>query len=407
MKRFMKVMGILSIAVVLVAGFSYGQQVSKITNKAVPNLSFPMIATDIIQIFYQQVWVDSDLDTIVDDSEWILDYDIDNDGTNENTLPTPIPVSLVIIDSYDGSYNGNEDELFYWYTLGDDGCAMDINSETIIGTPDGVVDDYDRTSEDMETWLRSMAFWYDQPVEMLEANAYDPNLIWNVTYIDTTDGGGKNSWQADWYWTGDVDGDALPDAISPAKIYIDFIDWGNPLENIYPRVGRRFPVEVALYEKLETPMTAYKMACLEHPGTKIELFGTSDKPNPDPGSFTYGSYFATVLTNKFFAEIWCPDGTMVKIPLGPGIGPSGKMNFASNNGGWIPTMPGWHRIWLHLNDPMITLEGAKVNNDEHYIMWTGCEIQGLNPNKLEQTGITGDSTFIDVYVSLPNKVKTK
>ncbi len=51
-------------------------------------------------------------------------------------------------------------------------------------------------------------------------------------------------------------------------VNIDFIDWGNPLENINPIVGQRFPVEVALYEKLETPMTAYKMACLEYPGTK-------------------------------------------------------------------------------------------------------------------------------------------
>ena len=45
------------------------------------------------------------------------------------------------------------------------------------------------------------------------------------------------------------------------------------------------------------------------------------------------SYFATVLTNKFTAEVWNPDGTITALNLGPGIGPSGKMNFASGGGG--------------------------------------------------------------------------
>jgi hypothetical protein len=82
------------------------------------------------------------------------------------------------------------------------------------------------------------------------------------------------------------------------------------------------------------------------------------------------------------------------------------MNFASG-GGWIPTMTGWHRIWLHTNDPLISFAGAIVNNDEHYIMSTGCKVQDLNPNKLERTGIIGDSTYIDVLVVRPSGKKTK
>jgi hypothetical protein len=233
----------------------------------------------------------------------------------------------------------------------------------------------------MLTWLQSMQPWYDQPVTTIDT---DPNLIWNADYVDAA-----NSWQADWVRE------------TGAVVTIDFIDWGNPLENINPLVGQRFPVEVALYEKLDTPMTAYKMACLEYPGSKDEVFGTSDTS----GSYTYGSYFATVLTNKFSAEVWNPDGTISSINLGPGIGPSGKMNFASGGGGWIPTMRGWHRIWLHTNDPLISFSGAIVNNDEHYIMTSGCMAQELNPNKLELTGIIGDSTYIDVLVVKPNGKK--
>jgi len=312
----------------------------------------------------------------VDDSEWVLDYDLDDDGVNEMTEPTPIEVMEVINVQYNGSYPGNEDAEHCTYTVGEDGCAVDISGPE--GVPDGIIDDLDLTCEPMLAWLQSMQPWYDQPVTTTDT---DPNLIWNAEYVDAA-----NSWQADWVRE------------TEAVINIDFIDWGNPLENINPIVGKRFPVEVALFELLETPMTAYSMACLEYPGTKVELFGTSEAS----GSFTYGSYFATVLTNNFYAEVWNPDGTITSIPVSPGIGPSGKMNFASGSGGWTPTMPGWHRIWLHTNDPLISFSGAIVNNDEHYIMTSGCMAQTLNPNKLELTGIVGNSTYIDVLVVRPS-----
>lgn len=337
--------------------------------RAMPNLSFPLITTDVIQVLYQQTWVDSDEDGEIDDSEWIVTLD-------EAGNPIPIEVEEVINPQYTGSYPGNDDEMHTAYVLDPvTGCAVDVNE-------DGVVDDSDMTETPMVDWLQDMAPWYPQPVE---TSTTDPNLIWNAEYVDAA-----NSWQADW------------ESKTDAVVNIDFIDWGNPLENINPLVGYRFPVEVALYEKLETPMTAYKMACLEYPGTKVELFGTSTNPGSDAGSFTYGSYFATVLTTKFTAEVWNPDGTITNIVLGPGIGPSGKMNFASGNGGWTPTMPGWHRIWLHVNDPLIDFTGAIVNNDEHYIMSTGCMAQELNQNKQDLVGIIGDSTYIDVLVERPN-----
>jgi hypothetical protein len=369
-----------------VVGAAQGDQPGKPTNPgppsdhpgnkdpfaAMPNLSFPIIATDIIQMFYLQTWVDSDGDGNVDDSEWVLDYDLDDDGVNEMIEPTPIDVEEVINVQYNGSYPGNEEAEHCTYTLGDDGCAVDVNE-------DGVITDDDLTCEPMLTWLQSMQPWYDQPVTTTDT---DPNLIWNADYVDSA-----NSWQADWVRE------------TETVVNIDFIDWGNPLENtVYPIVGQRFPVEVALFELLDEPMTAYSMACLEYPGTKVELFGTSEAS----GSFTYGSYFATVLTNKYTAEVWNPDGTITSITLEPGIGPSGKMNFASGGGGWIPTMTGWHRIWLHTNDPLISLSGAIVNNDEHYIMSTGCMVQELNPNKQDLVGIIGDSTYIDVEVMRPS-----
>ncbi|MBN2248057.1 MAG: hypothetical protein JW733_05100 [Coriobacteriia bacterium] len=329
---------------------------------AMPNLSFPVVATDYIETFYQKTWIDLDLDGEYDGNEFTLTLDADGN-------PVPIAVVEDIKQQYTGNYDGNEGEFYTTYIIGDDGGPVDLDLDGIADTTEPI---------DMETWLRSMAPWYPQPVD---TTTDDPNLIWNTAYVTAA-----NSWQADWVKT-------------DAAVMIDFIDWGNPMENINPVVGQRFPVEIALYQKLTEPMTAYKMACLEYPSTKTELFGTSTL---DGSGYTWESYYATVLTNRFFAEVWNPDGSITKLEIEPGIGPSGKMNFASAGGGWIPTMPGWHRVWLHTNDSLISFEGAIVNNDEHYIMSTGFMAEEISPNKLELTGIVGDSTFIDVLVVKPN-----
>lgn len=468
MKKFLKVMGVLSIVMLLAAGATFGQvkQVKpgkppvtievkpiippepnpdggKNPYAATPNLAFPLIATDIIDTMYQKVWIENEVEgeegySVPDDGEWLVGYASASDGVIDNVtglgLPVPILVTESIGDVYDeGDYPGT-DGLWHQIYVVVDGMTVDLMTQTWVDT--------DGNGLELEEWLSiegadgkpdltdpvnlydylSAITWYDQPVNMDETltetvttfdglltaeidMATNPNNIWNVLYIDGDSKGGENSFQADWYWTG-APGDF---AVPAGKYFIDFIDWGNPLENtVAPIVGKRFPVEIALYEKVASTvtldpwgetMTAYEMACIENPSSRSEVFGTT--------GLTKEICFATVLTNKFFAEVWDPAGGIVKIAIGPGIGPSGKMNFASAAGGWIPTMPGWHRIWLHLNDPLITLEGAIVNNDEHYIMTSGYMAEPLSQNKLDLVGVVGDSTFIDVYVFPPSGRRVK
>ena len=57
------------------------------------------------------------------------------------TEPTPIEVMEVIDVQYPGSYPGNDDAEHCSYTLGEDGCATDMNGPE--GIPDGVIDDLD------------------------------------------------------------------------------------------------------------------------------------------------------------------------------------------------------------------------------------------------------------------------
>ena len=448
MKRS-KVLLVLSLVLVLALtvplGAAYGAKGGPKTNPdpgqnpvaATPNLSFPLITTDIIDVLYQKVWVEDDLlgedgYGTIESSEWVVGYDSTGDGAIDNVIglgvPVPIVVEEVIADEYTGSYEGNLE--YYQAYVVVDGMTVDLltqywNGETWVSL-DGADGKPDLTDPIwMVDWLTSMEPWFDQPVNMdvtltESVTSFDgaftvtipaaenPNNIWNVEYIDGAEDGGENSWQADWYWTGD------PSAPSTETISIDFIDWGNPLENtVAPIVGQRFPVEVTLHEKVASTvtddvwgetMTAYKMGCLEYPSSRSEIFGTSDL-NAD--GFTYENCFASVLTNKFFAEVWDSKGNRYDIVLEPGIGPSGKMNFASANGGWLPLTSGWHRIWIHFNDPMISLQGAVVNNDEHYVFSSGWMGEALSENKVELTGIIGDSTFVDVYVQPSTGKKVK
>jgi len=364
---------------------------------ATPNLSFPLIMTDTVQKFYQQIYVD-DLDGVVEPSDWVLGYDSDGDGvvdTTDATLGVLVPIAVTedIGDVYGGSYTDGDPVCSYTVDPVT-GEAVDINTENAdgsvtLGVPDGVINDADLTC----VALTELAPWYPQP---RDTTTTDPNLIWNTDYVSNY----RNSWQADWT--------NLALAEAPEVVEIAFIDWGNPLENISPTVGQRFPVEVTLHAKVadwadgaltDTSMTGYRMGCLEYGSSQTELFGTSQM---DTGSFTYESAFAPVLTTKFRAEVQPPPGPSYSIALEPGIGPSGKMNFASAGGGWIPTMPGLHRITFYVEDPLITFEGALVNNDEHYVMTTGALAQTLSTNKEGLSWVQGDVTWIDVDVVAPS-----
>jgi hypothetical protein len=388
---------------------------------ATPNLSFPLVFTDLIDILYAKIWVDSDLDGIRDQNEWYTAYDANENGVldddldglleegEDNITPTagpliPLVVSEVFGTAYSGTYPGqieppyNDEtyDLAYYstYVLEEGGCFVDlVNNETGELVPDGVADVTEPIL--MTTWLPEQEPWYPHPGSYVDAN---PNLTWQTDNVVVGDY--ANSWQAD--YAALIDTDLSDDVAYEAPVInIDFIDWGNPLENTYPLVGYRFPVEITLYQKLTETMTAYKMGCLEYPSSADELYATSDLLT---GSKTYESFYATVMTNKFRCEVHPPIGAPYTIDLGPGIGPTGKMNFASAGGGWVPTMEGVHRIYFYMLDPKIRFDGAIINNDEHYVMSTLCgPAEQLSPNTINKSVISSyNTTWIDVLVKKPN-----
>jgi len=323
-----------------------------------PNLSFPVVMTTPLEQFFVMVQA---TDPLTGELLWTSTGDpvmVFATGEDGDYIPLPA-VDEYLHHIYSGSHPGMTDFDYGWWELvqGDDPA-----------TPDVIETDYHVwTTLDYIAYLNQFPTWYVQPTDEAE----------------------PNTWQADWaLWEKTL----LPDDPNYLwdLVFIDFVDWGNPLENINPMVGYRFPVEVALYQKLDAAMTAYKMACLEYMSTRDELFGTTGD--------LWESMYATVLTTDFDAWVVDPNGVQADISLEPAAGPSGKMNFASSDGGWMPKMPGWHRIYLQINDENIWLRDAVVNNDEHYCMTCGVMCEELSSQKQELTGIYYNQTWIDVYV---------
>ena len=63
-----------------------------------------------------------------------------------------------------------------------------------------------------------------------------------------------NAWQADYN-------------TSESAMDVTWVDWGDSIESVSPRVGYPARLEVTLYKALATPMTAYTMAVLENPSS--------------------------------------------------------------------------------------------------------------------------------------------
>lgn len=339
-----------------------------------PNLSFPIVMTTPLPQIYEMVQALEQI-PIYDDDGNIIGYE-DGDplftksgepvmvfATDENGDYIPIPVTYSCTKPYGGDYLGLTGFEICWWVEADDPTTTDI------------VETHYESCEGHYTWLLANAPWYPHGPGYWVTDADG-----NVTNI--------NTWQADYLLDESAESDC-EDCPVGDPVRIEFIDWGNPLENINPIVGYRFPVEVALYTRV-APMTAYKMGCLEYMSSKDELFGTN--------TLTYESVFATVLTTKFQAWVIEPDGKRVDIVLEPAIGPSGKMNFASAGGGWIPTKVGLHQIYLRILDENIWMRDAIINNDEHYCMICGEMIDQLNWKKQDLTDIYYNQTHINVMV---------
>lgn len=142
---------------------------------------------------------------------------------------------------------------------------------------------------------------------------------------------------------------------------VTYIDWGDNVESVSPKLRAPFRLEMTLYKALETPMTAYTMAVLEYPSSSNELQGTNQT--------TYEGYYATVVSSQpklvvqylgtsiptdltWNGTAWMKSDTtvpaIVSVSFGPELNVGGKYVYGASQGGWKPTSLGYYRITFYV-----------------------------------------------------------
>jgi hypothetical protein len=69
---------------------------------------------------------------------------------------------------------------------------------------------------------------------------------------------------------------------------VTFIDWGDAMESVDPKLRRPYRVEFGIYVQLPVPMSAYTMALLAYPSSPDETQGTNGT--------RYDCYYATIAS---------------------------------------------------------------------------------------------------------------
>lgn len=171
-----------------------------------------------------------------------------------------------------------------------------------------------------------------------------------------------NAWQAD-YATGG------PQSVT-------FIDWGDNIESVYPKIRSPFRLEVTLYEKLTNQMTGYTMGVLENPSSADELQGTNTE--------TFEGDYATIVSVRpklviqylgssvpdplIWGETsWYQDPdvipTIIPITFQPELNVGGKYVYGASTGGWKPTQVGYYRLTFYVpTGSGVNLANAEIAN---------------------------------------------
>ncbi len=206
-----------------------------------------------------------------------------------------------------------------------------------------------------------------------------------------------NVWQADF--------------TSSAAVDISFIDWGDVIESVNPKLRRPFRLEVTLYA--QSTMWGYTMALLEYPSSMDEVQGTNTIPYL-PGYATVvsaqprlviqflGNIDHEALVWDEIDRLWMVPGDPPNIPevtplsFSTELNVGGKYIYGASKGGWKPVDAGFYRITFYIpSSSGINLRNAEIDNygaDEEAgeESETGAAIPEVDPDN--------NLTYVDVLV---------
>lgn len=155
---------------------------------------------------------------------------------------------------------------------------------------------------------------------------------------------------------------------------VTYIDWGDNIESVYPKIRSPFRLEVTLYKALDDPMTAYTIEMLEYPSSSTELQVTN--------TTTYENSFATVISARpqlviqylgttvpadmtWSTDHWTSATTLqpVNVSFAPELNVAGKYVYGASSGGWKPASTGYYRITFYVpNGSGVNLASASIAN---------------------------------------------
>lgn len=154
---------------------------------------------------------------------------------------------------------------------------------------------------------------------------------------------------------------------------VAFIDWGDAMESVNPKLRRPYRVEFGVYVELPAPMSAYTMALLAFPSSPDETQGTNGT-RYDCNYATIASPLGKCVIQKF------DDASTLTWNAGTGqwdnandpetgfgfaqeLNVGGKYIFGASTGGWKPTVEGNYRITFFFDTGTeVVMTGAQVGD---------------------------------------------
>jgi hypothetical protein len=211
-------------------------------------------------------------------------------------------------------------------------------------------------------------------------------------YPQKTEG---NVWQADYGTATTID--------------INWIDWGDAIEAVNPKIGRPYRLELVLYvDNLAPTMTAYTMAELEFPSSKNELQGTN--------TITYESSVAAVastageivvqrfegvdpatLTWDAISGQWLGAEAPIPVNFAMENNVGGKLIFGASKKGWKPKATGDFRITFYISSGNVNISTADIGNyNGDGATFTPVEAGETNTPVVD---VMNNLTYVDVIVT--------
>ncbi len=216
--------------------------------------------------------------------------------------------------------------------------------------------------EDNLEWIEVEGPWYAQKVE-------------------------GNVWQADF--------------ATVTSANVTFIDWGDAIESVDPKINRPYRLELALYSNQYAPMTAYTMTELAFPSSPQETQGTNTK--------VYESNYAAVaspmgrlVVQKFNdgavltwnGTSWDGADRPVSVTFAQELNVGGRLIYGASTGGWKPTVIGNYRITFYM------AEGSTVNLTPAIIAdKTAPETPKIAENNQPYVVAQNNLTYVDVQAT--------